>query len=116
MLSNQELSNIYVSVEEIAKVANISTRYIRKKCQVNKYITRLVNGNGGAHYEILLSSIEPEIQEKILKNLNAANKVADSSPGSINTYPQEPPCAPVSFLCSMTTNQTTGAEPCPLFF
>ena len=120
MRSSQELSNIYVSVEDVAKVKNVTVRAVRKSCKLNKYIARYVKtqsggGNSGRQYEILLSSIEPEIQEKILKNLNAANKVADSSPGSINTYPQEPPCAPVSFLCSMTTNQTTVAEPCPPF-
>ena len=74
MLSNQELSNIYVSVKEIAKAKKVDARTVRRYCECNKYIARYVKtqsggGNRGRHYEILLSTVEPEVQEKILKNL-----------------------------------------------
>ena len=62
---------IYVSVKEVALVSGFSRKCIWQRCLKNKYICRTSEGtrggNRGKSYEILLSSLEPEIQEKILK-------------------------------------------------
>ena len=52
----------YITIKELAELKGLSTRAIRlAKC---KYITREITVKGGKSFEILLSSIEPELQEK----------------------------------------------------
>ena len=58
--------NSFVSIKEIAEAKGLkSTRSLR--LQINKpdspYIAREVEVNGGTSYEILYSTLEPEIQE-----------------------------------------------------
>ena len=52
----------YITIKELAELKNISARAIR--LSRGKYITREIIGKGGKSFEILLSSIEPELQEK----------------------------------------------------
>lgn len=63
---------IYVKVDEVAQAKNVSTRAIRKACEKNNYIYRYsaekTRCKGGKQYEILLSSLEPEVQAKIMEN------------------------------------------------
>jgi len=59
---------IYVKVKDVASASGITARALRKRCKNNKYQTRTINGNGGQQYEILFSSLEPEIQEKLKYN------------------------------------------------
>ena len=52
----------YITIKELAKLKGVSPRAIRlAKC---KYFTREITVKGGKSFEILLSSIEPELQEK----------------------------------------------------
>ena len=56
----------YINIKEIAEAKGLkSTRSLR--LQINKpnspYIAREVEVNGGTSYEILYSTLEPEIQE-----------------------------------------------------
>lgn len=52
----------YITIKELAELKGVSTRAIRlAKC---KYITREITVKGGKSFEILLSSIELELQEK----------------------------------------------------
>lgn len=52
----------YITIKELAELKGVSPRAIRlSKC---KYITREIIVKGGKSFEILLSSIEPELQEK----------------------------------------------------
>lgn len=58
----------YISIKEIAKVKGLtSTRSIRLELNKpeSKYIAREVKVDGGTSYEILFSSLEPEIQQKL---------------------------------------------------
>lgn len=64
----KEVLNSYIKIKEVAQIKGISDRAIRKAIQNGKYEYRLVNGNGGKQYEILFSSLEPELQQKILNN------------------------------------------------
>ena len=60
------LESNYINIKEIAEAKRLkSTRSLRR--QINKpnspYIAREVEVNGGTSYEILYSTLEPEIQE-----------------------------------------------------
>lgn len=52
----------YITIKELAELKGVSTRAIR--LAKIKYITREITVKGGKSFEILLSSIEPELQEK----------------------------------------------------
>ena len=52
----------YITIKELAELKGVSTRAIR--LVKNKYITREITVKGGKSFEILLSSIEQELQEK----------------------------------------------------
>jgi len=54
----------WLSIEALASLKGVTKRTIQR--QIKKYTTRLVKCNGGLGYEILLSSIESELQEKYL--------------------------------------------------
>lgn len=56
----------YIDIKRIAEVKGLkSTRSIRIAIQNGKYIAREVKVNGGTSYEVLYSSLESEIQEKL---------------------------------------------------
>ena len=52
----------YITIKELAELKDVSTRAIR--LSRGKYITREITVKGGKSFEILLSSIDPELQEK----------------------------------------------------
>ena len=52
----------YITIKELAELKGVSTRAIR--LSKDKYITRQITVKGGKSFEILLSSIELEFQEK----------------------------------------------------
>lgn len=84
MLNNSVVENqIYLKVNEIAQITGKSARTLQDRCVKNKYTCRLVNGNGGKQYEIQISTLERELQEKILEHFNtnllAGNKVSEYS-------------------------------------
>ena len=71
------MNNAYINIKRIAEVKGLkSTRSIRIAIQKGKYIAREVKVNGGTSYEILYSSLESEIQEKLeneeIKNMITA--------------------------------------------
>ncbi|MEE3350349.1 MAG: hypothetical protein VZR09_09975 [Candidatus Gastranaerophilaceae bacterium] len=60
------MNNTYIYIKRIAEIKGLkSTRSIRIAIQKGKYIAREIKVNGGTSYEILYSSLEPEIQERI---------------------------------------------------
>ena len=61
----------YISINKIAEIKGLkSNRALRLEINKpeSKYISREVKVNGGTSYEILFSSLEPEIQEKLRDN------------------------------------------------
>lgn len=65
------MKNEYINIKEIANAKGLkSTRSLRLEINKteSKYISREVKVNGGTSYEILFSSLEPEIQEKLRGN------------------------------------------------
>lgn len=71
MLNSVVENSMYMTVKEISEICEINERKLRRRCVANKYICRLVagkrGGNSGKQYEILVSSLEPEMQEKIYR-------------------------------------------------
>ena len=60
------MNETYIDIKRIAEIKGLkSTRSIRIAIQKGRYIAREVKVNGGASYEILYSSLEPEIQERL---------------------------------------------------
>lgn len=54
--------NSFVPIKKVAEVKNISCWAVRLSIQNDKYIAREVKVQGGISYEILISSLEPDIQ------------------------------------------------------
>src|SRR5574344_1680285 len=61
---NTDMDNNYITIKKLADLKGVSTRAIR--LSKSKYQTREIKVQGGNSFEILLSSIEPELQEKYL--------------------------------------------------
>ena len=60
------MKNEYIDINKVVKAKGLkSTRSIRIAIQKGKYQAREVTDFGGKSYEILYSSLEPEIQEKL---------------------------------------------------
>ncbi len=65
------MKNEYINIKEVAQAKGLkSTRSIRMEINKpeSKYISREVKVNGGISYEILFSSLEPELQQKLREN------------------------------------------------
>lgn len=62
------MKNEYINIKDIAKAKGLTTtRSIRLKIndKESPYISRKITVNGGKSYEILFSSLEPELQQKL---------------------------------------------------
>ena len=56
----------YININKIAEIKGLkSNRSLRIAIQKGKYIARKITVPGGESYEILYSSLEPEVQEKL---------------------------------------------------
>lgn len=79
----------WISVKDLASIKGVTERAVRKAVNQNKYVTRMVDGTTGAKYEILVESLDYNLQNVInfekTKN-NFENKV---EPGlqKITQYP-----------------------------
>lgn len=78
MINSVVENSIYMTVKEIAEITSKPVSTLKDRCLKNKYICRLIagkrGGNGGKQYEILVSSLEPELQEVILNHLSLAGE------------------------------------------
>ena len=61
----------YLSINKIAELTGVSIRTLQKRCKDKKYIYRMIQsaGRNGQKYEILLGSLEQQLQEKIFLNI-----------------------------------------------
>lgn len=67
-IGTSTILNSFVPIKQIAEAKGLkSTRSLRLEINKpeSKYISREVKVNGGTSYEILFSSLEPELQQKI---------------------------------------------------
>lgn len=79
----------WISVKDLASIKGVTERAVRKAVNQNKYVTRMVDGTTGAKYEILVESLDYNLQNVInfekSKN-NFENKV-EPSLQKITQYP-----------------------------
>ena len=67
----------WISVKELASITGVTERAVRKAVNQNKYVTRMVDGTTGSKYEILLESLDYNLQNVInfeKKKNNIENK------------------------------------------
>ena len=105
---------IYVKVKQVAEALNKTVRTIQLYCKADKYEYRIVNGNGGQQYEILFTSLEPEIQAKLRGNNEYKNQICkvnnsiggtEVSPLSKNdTIYANTPFAPHTFALTLSNS------------
>ena len=72
------MNNIYINIKDVAEAKGLkSTRSLRLELNKyeSKYISREVQVNGGTSYEILISSLEPELQDKLRRNENKSTEL-----------------------------------------
>ena len=55
----------WISVKELASIKGVTERAVRKAVNQNKYVTRMVDGTTGAKYEILVESLDYNLQNVI---------------------------------------------------
>ena len=76
------MNNSYINIKDVAEAKGLkSTRSLRLELNKNesKYISREVQVNGGTSYEILFSSLEPELQDKLRKSENKSTELVPLS-------------------------------------
>ena len=72
------MKDSYINIKEIAEAKGLkSTRSLRLEINKpeSKYIAREVKVNGGTSYEILFSSLEPELQQKLREAENKSTEL-----------------------------------------
>ena len=72
------MKDSYINIKEISKAKGLkSTRSLRLEINKpeSKYISREVKVNGGTSYEILFSSLEPELQQKLREAENKSTEL-----------------------------------------
>jgi len=72
-LDRNTLKYSYFDIKTLSELTGISPRTLKDRCIKNKYQIRKIHANGGKSglkYEILFSSLEYELQNKILINLD----------------------------------------------
>ena len=72
------MKDSYINIKQIAKAKDLkSTRSLRLEINKpeSKYISRKVKVNGGTSYEILFSSLEPELQQKLREAENKSTEL-----------------------------------------
>ena len=72
------MKDSYINIKEISKAKGLkSTRSLRLEINKpeSKYISREVKVNGGTSYEILFSSLEPELQQKLRESENKSTEL-----------------------------------------
>ena len=62
-------NDIWIDVETLAKLKNITRRAVRLALNQNKYEYKVENIRGGKTYKIKLSTLEEELQLKYFRNI-----------------------------------------------
>lgn len=73
------MKNEYINIKEVAQAKGLkSTRSIRLEINKpeSKYVSREIKVNGGISYEVLFSSLEPELQQKLRENETKSTALA----------------------------------------
>ena len=79
----------WISVKDLASIKGVTERAVRKAVNQNKYVTRMVDGTTGAKYEILVESLDYNLQNVINfeKTKNHFENKVEPSLQKITQYP-----------------------------
>lgn len=90
----QNLKYEYLDIKKISELTGISCNALKKRCKKGRYQVRLVpsqGGDSGYKYEILVSSLEYELQNKIIVNSKDFLYATFSEDDNTNSCLQNPP-------------------------
>ena len=62
-----DTKNCWLDINTVAKLKNVTIRAVRLAIRNKKYIARTKDQRGGKSYEILLESLEPDLQTKYIQ-------------------------------------------------
>ncbi len=92
-ISEQELNQQFINIDKIAEMkglkSNRSLRVEINKGEKSKYISREVNTKGGKTYEILITTLEPELQLKIIDERIKANNLVTLNNNAVSFESQK---------------------------
>jgi len=71
------MNDVWLSVQEVSDLLDVSKQAVKKNCKNVKYITKMVDGNGGKQYRIYLQSLGPEAVSKYYGSIPAAEILED---------------------------------------
>ncbi len=82
----------WISVPEGGNLLSISVQAVRKNCKAGKYVTKMIDGNGGKQYRILLSSLPVFAQERWLRQHGIADQVepAEKENDGVKSFDEMP--------------------------
>jgi len=72
-------NEVWLKIDEARQFLDIKVRAIRDNCKAQKYTTKMVSGNGGQQYRILLSSLPQSAQDKYFAEKTAV-VLAENTP------------------------------------
>jgi hypothetical protein len=77
-MTNINNDNIWIDVETLAKLKNITRRAVRLALNQNKYEYKIENIRGGKTYKIKLSTLEEDLQLKYFQEYYDDYKTSDN--------------------------------------
>ncbi|MDD3012586.1 MAG: transposase [Candidatus Gastranaerophilales bacterium] len=83
------VQDCWLDVDIVAELKGITERAVRLAIRKKKYITKACNTRGGKSYKILLSSLEPKIQQKYLDEYYKDLVLSESQQELIKIEPKQ---------------------------
>lgn len=91
-MSDKNLLNVqdcWLTTDIIAKLKGVTERAVRLSIRKEKYIVKAYSARGGKSYKVLLSSLEPEIQQKYLAEYYKEMVLSEAQQEIIQTEPRQ---------------------------
>lgn len=83
------VQDCWLDVDVVAELKGITERAVRLAIRKKKYITKACNTRGGKSYKILLSSLEPKIQQKYLDEYYKDLVLTESQQEMVKAEPKQ---------------------------
>jgi len=79
----------WLSTDEVAKLKGVTERAVRLSLRKGKYISKSYSTRGGKSYKVLLSSLEPDMQQKYLNRYYKDLVLSESQKELIQNEPRQ---------------------------
>lgn len=92
MMSNNNILNVqdcWLTTDVVAELKGVTERAVRLAIRKKKYISKAYNTRGGKSYKILLSSLEPQLQQKYLDEYYKDLVLSDSQKEQAQAEPRQ---------------------------